>query len=569
MGDGPPQRRSAGPIGRSQRSDRYRSEVAQDDNQDQLVHRSRAIDVAVVVAAVTTALCWLNMAHYQWFDVDDWRLSLQAMSWRGIIRPYNGHLCAVPILLYKVLQELFGFSTYLPYRIVGQGSLVLVGLAMYFTTRRRITAPIAGVVAMSLLWAHGVHLNVPAFNHYLTLVGAITCAWLLNRPSSRRTDALLAGALVFSFCSADGAVAIAVACIAHSFCTRAPLRRWAASILPLALWAMWWVLLGRYGITPAAHTHAPVAHPVTAVIHSLWYSFIATGIGFTPFGVALFIAFVVRAAWQLRKGLAEAANIVAWTSAFVVWWVGLIIMRGRMAALDPFRYTLFATVLLMLAVMPDRPIDLDRIALIRDHRAEHRRGVVGFAGVALIALSASAFAAVQLTGVHANAVYMDSGGRRTRASAAMAMVGPQVLPDHHDMGTWFYSITAGQTRELGERFGGMPKPSAETVRPVLALVEVTRIPGASSAGHCPATTTPVVLGAGSYIVTGESKTGTDLEARFPGLAWTGFHHIAPGESLRLGVPTRLTEGPMQVTGNATPIRILHTHTRSNARRCVS
>ena len=85
--------------------------------------RSTAASVAglVFVAAVVVAFpLYLVRGHDQWFFLDEWDF-LAARSLTNIdslLRPHNEHWSTLPIIVYRVLWQLFGLRTYLPYQVI-------------------------------------------------------------------------------------------------------------------------------------------------------------------------------------------------------------------------------------------------------------------------------------------------------------------------------------------------------------------------------------------------------------------------------------------------------------------
>ena len=120
------------------------------------------------------------------FRSDDWRMAAAAGAFVDYFRPYNDHLSAVPIAVYRLIYTTFGFDTYIPLRVIGIGSGAGLAVAMYLVYRARIGPSAAFVAGVLLLWYPDLLLAPANFNHYLALIAAIVSAALLmsTRPVS-------------------------------------------------------------------------------------------------------------------------------------------------------------------------------------------------------------------------------------------------------------------------------------------------------------------------------------------------------------------------------------------------
>ena len=85
-------------------------------------------------------------------------------------------------------------------------------------------------------------------------------------------------------------------------------------------------------------------------------AFESAALGSTVFAVGLVAAIIAYGIWTVAKGLNHAANFLAWTSAVAIWAVGLASSRGVFITVTVFRYRYAALVLILLAVVPRRPI---------------------------------------------------------------------------------------------------------------------------------------------------------------------------------------------------------------------
>ncbi len=271
---------------------------------------AHAVEMAFVAVVAGWLAYVLHLAHGRYsFWSDDLSVIRQGESWKHVLRPYNGALSATSLVLDRLAAEV-GHLSFTPFILAGVSSLALVSVSYFFTTKRQFGAWLAAMLAMPLLWFHGTTLRPANLNHLLALVGGIVCAAALNR--GRRADAVLAAGLAFSLLSAGGGLVVAGACLVHNVLVRPPVRRWLAVLVPLAFYAVWYVVVNPSARKPDAPGAAQAARLVRDLVLAPFYQ---VGFHRTPLAVLLMIAFLVWGAWQLRGGLADGANFISWTVA--------------------------------------------------------------------------------------------------------------------------------------------------------------------------------------------------------------------------------------------------------------
>ncbi len=310
---------------------------------------SHAVEIVFVLLVVGTYVYALRITRHGYFFADEWRVIVQAGSVRGMFDQYNNSLSLATMVLDRGLVELFGFA-YTPFRVVGLGVLFAVPLTYFLTTRRQLGAVLAAFLAFPLLWyGRYVSLFPVEHNHSLALLGAIACAAALNR--GRRADGVLAAGLAFALAAAGGGVAVAAGCLVHNTCTRAPLRRWVTVLVPALAWFAWWLIavgskpdLGGFALT--------TGQTIDFCRGLIFTAFVSAGLDSRWFGYVLLVLFVAFGARALSKGSNAAANFIAWTTAAVVWALGLAASRGALADTTAFRYRYGALLFVLLAVVP-------------------------------------------------------------------------------------------------------------------------------------------------------------------------------------------------------------------------
>ena len=109
-------------------------------------------------------------------------------------------------------------------------------------------------------------------------------------------------------------------------------------------------------------------------------TFEALAFGLRPLGILLAIAFAAHLGWRLRQGLVASANVLAWTTALSVWWIGLTYSRGILVDTGTFRYLFVSVVFVVLAMIPPTPLKLpdatrSLTAAVAAAAGDRRRGV--------------------------------------------------------------------------------------------------------------------------------------------------------------------------------------------------
>lgn len=418
--------------------------------------KEHAVEVAFTLMAAGWLWYVVGLFRGFYFWADDLPVLEQAGSWDRLLEPYKGALSLVLLLVYRAAAEV-GHLSYTPFTVAYAVSLVAVPLSYFFTTRHRFGPPLAAILAMPLLFYNGESLRPDILHHLLALVGGIFCAAALNR--GRRADGFLAGALLFSLCSAGGGVVVAGACLVHNLVVRAPLRRWLAVLVPSALYACWWILARP--VTSANKDPQTLEQTARLVRDYLLAPFYQLALGFWPLAAVLLAAFLLWGAVQLRQGLAAGANFLAWTAAMVAWPLGLIQYRGYAGAgVGNFRFAYLSLGFALLAIVPRRAIKWpDRLAVT------NRRWLAAAAVIVLV-----------VGGVRALDVHRELAGyarlkvelgRKAKGTMLVLHQRPEVIPDSTPITFFDWARnshgTAGEVRALMDRYGSPFDGSADSV----------------------------------------------------------------------------------------------------------
>jgi hypothetical protein len=499
------------------------------------------VDLAVGAMVIAAFGYAFRLTGSSYFWADDLRLIRQGGSLGGLVDQYNGHLSVVILTVYRGLIEIAGFS-YAPFRVVGFLILLSVPMAYYLTTKGRLTPPVAALVTLPLLWCSGVSLYPGEMNHQLAVLGAIGCAAALDR--GPRADVVLAAALAFSLASAGGGVAVGAACLVHNLLTRAPLRRWAATVVPLALWAAWWLAVARDDRPDLG----PAKPTVTQALRFAWdlgyeaLSSVALGSGIVAGTLA--VALLAYAGWTLRRGIRASANLAAWLAALAVWGVGLANSRAFLAGAFPFRYQLPAMAFLALAIVPRPSARLGaRIPALVERRA------LAVAAIAILALGGARALAVR-DDLRASARFLGQVGRVTRGETMMLGLGPGLILDDTQMALRFGWLRAGEVRELLDRYGQpFPTTVADADRRLVQLDVITIRGDGARDSKCDPTAELILYEPGPlplYLSPGPETDTWTVEIRRLGDEWIRVSTRTNDGTVALGLPGLGVDKPWEV-----------------------
>lgn len=214
-----------------------------------LFDRGPRIAVAVFAAVEAVALgVYLRAGRTRWFFHDEWGylITLDGGDVDDLLRPDNEHWTTLPRVVYRILFNVFGLTSYVPYQLVAIALHLATAALMRIVMRRAGVSPwMATIVAgVFVLLGSGDHNIIRAFQ--MTFGGALAFGFvhLLSSdhdgPIDRRDALGLLAGLAALMCSGVG-IAMVIAVVAA-----AALRRgWRAALfhaLPLgAAYLAWWM----------------------------------------------------------------------------------------------------------------------------------------------------------------------------------------------------------------------------------------------------------------------------------------------------------------------------------------
>lgn len=468
-----------------------------------------------VLLALGAALVIYETRGLSFFgDEWDFVVTRRGLSPHVLLEPHGPHLSLVPILVFKVLLELFGGSSYLPFRLLAAFDLVIVALALGIACRRWWGAwwGLAPVLLLVTLGPGGITILWPFQTGYALAVACGLFALIALDRGGRWADPICCLALLISLGSGSQGIGFVVGA-AIMIVLRGNWRRRAwVVVVPALLYLAWYAQYGHQ------HSQSHLSLWGTSLSYVM-QSLSATAAGLLglstasaqpgpldiTFGVPIAVALLIAVAAAAWRGWRPGAIFWASAATLLVIWVAASLSNSATIprpASDP-RYLSSAAALLMVCVCAAVPTP--RLA---------RTGTV----VALILL-----AIVAVTNVdqyRQQRAFFLAGARAQRAElGALDIARPAVSPLYSPgvvdpnlaniQARPFFSASAdfGLSEDSAAQILAAPQSTRQSVDHVLAGAELSVAP-VSGASH-PATSAPQVLAgahrtAGGCIVVGNA-----------------------------------------------------------------
>lgn len=209
--------------------------------------------MAIAACLAFGVLIWLGLGLT--FFADEWTIIAdRAVTADDLLRPFNEHWLAVTIVVYRVMLELVGMGSYVPYLALLAILHAVVALLVYALVRRRTLPWVAvGITFVVLLFGSGFE-NL-FWGAQIGFVGATAMglgALLLlddlpTLPGPGRAAAATALLVVAVMTSGYGLFMLGLVGLDVALDPRR--RKWILPLLiPVALYGAWYLTLGRSGI---------------------------------------------------------------------------------------------------------------------------------------------------------------------------------------------------------------------------------------------------------------------------------------------------------------------------------
>jgi len=312
------------------------------------------------------------------FLLDDWTyiLGRRGFNADAFLAPDNEHLVAGPVALWQLLLNTFGMGSVLPFRIVSTALFLLGAWFLFVWIRRRLGEWPALIATLPMLFLGA------AFDDFLWLAAAfpflagMACGLGMLVALDRRDrlgDQLACAWLIGATAFSSLWIAFAAGAAVDIFLRRHD-RRWQSRayvvLVPLALYAIWWLGWGRDGgssltLENAATMPRFVLDSFSAAVAALFG--LATPVeGITSpagleWGRPLAVLLGALAAWRLYRLERIPRSLWVVLTVVLAYWVlsGLAVKPGRTPWESRYQYPGAALVLLVAAELL-RGVKLDR-----------------------------------------------------------------------------------------------------------------------------------------------------------------------------------------------------------------
>jgi hypothetical protein len=337
---------------------------------------------SILAVLVVGYLSWLYLAgrgfYFRVFD--EWLLVANRAdpSLAAYFRPFNGHLIALPVLIYQVMLRLFGLGSYAPYLGLATAAHVTCVVLMFEYARRRAGLLVGlGCTAILLFFSQGAEDLFWAFQ--IGFLGSLALGLIAlmlseDRPwSTRRSVAISACLIGATAMSGVGLVMMVVFFIM----VRRP-KELLVLTPPAAMWAIWWF---------SWSSGAPQVPGASVVAYGLAASRVIGEILVSPAGPGSLVVPIIALAGIV--GYLCGWRPTRWTVAGLAGLVALyasIGLRGGWLPIvaEPSRYRYVG---MALALVAAAPLAGQLLARVPAGGRGHQAAVVGLTAVLAVPLA--------------------------------------------------------------------------------------------------------------------------------------------------------------------------------------
>jgi hypothetical protein len=338
----------------------------------------RIAPILLAVAAVASFALLIAWDSRLTFIADDWELLVVRHGWGAsyFLDSFHGNVVLAPALVYKVMRELFGMGSATPYYVVAVATFVASAGLLYVYVRRRVGDWLALCVAALVLFLGAAFEDLFwAFQigYFGSVAAGLGMLIALDRGDDRG-DGIACVLLAVSLAFSSVGIPFAAGAIADLVLGRRPWRRRAyVALLPVGLYALWWIGWGHSGEQHvSAHnlltTPKFVFQAAGAGITSLLG--LATGDGSEPsqphliWGELILVAGLGLGGWQLYRGRRISRGLAVALAVGLGFWIAAGANRdiGRLPTSSRYQFPSGVFLLLVAAEMA-RGLRVPRIAL--------------------------------------------------------------------------------------------------------------------------------------------------------------------------------------------------------------
>lgn len=311
------------------------------------------------------------------FLLDDWVFIIYRRGFNldAFLQPDNEHLVAGPVAVWKLLLATFGMGSTVPFRVVSTAMFLLGAWLLFVWIRRRVgewPAVFATVLVLFLGAAYDDFLWFAS----ITFLGSMACGLGMLVALDRRDgvgDRLACGWLVGSLLFSSLWLAFAVGAVVDIALQRKvrPWRRRAhVVVVPLAIYAVWWLGWGHTAesaislhnlATTSSFVLDSAASAIAALLGLAGPVEGATSPGGLDWGRPLAVALIGLATWRMYRLKHVRRSLWVVLAVMLTFWIlgGLDLKPGRTAWASRYQYPSAALVLMFAAELV-RGVKLDR-----------------------------------------------------------------------------------------------------------------------------------------------------------------------------------------------------------------
>lgn len=240
-----------------------------------------ALDTPVLLLLIwlfgASACLLLYLGSKLTFLLDDWEFLLYRRDFDldAILKPHGEHIVVLPVLIYKALLATVGMGSALPFRVVSTALFLLSAALLFAYLRRRVGQwpALAATAVVLFLGAAWEDLLWPFQIGYFGCMAAGLGALLALEAEERRGEALACVLLVLAVLFSSLGLSFAIAAGVHVLLGAERRRRLYVFLVPLAVYALWWLGWGHtaetaFGLTNVAKTPLYVLNGFAASIAS-------------------------------------------------------------------------------------------------------------------------------------------------------------------------------------------------------------------------------------------------------------------------------------------------------------
>jgi hypothetical protein len=408
------------------------------------------------------------------FILDDWVFILykRGVNADTFFLPDNEHLVAGPVAVWQLLLKTFGMSSMVPFRVVSTAMFLLGAWFLFVWIKRRLGEWPALIATVPILFLGAAFDDFLWFSS-ITFLGAMACGLGMLVALDRRDrlgDVFACAWLIGSMLFSSLWLAFAVGALVDIVLRRGDRdwrRRVFVLVLPLVLYALWWVGWGHEAeSTVTLHnlgtTPLYVLNSFAAAVGAFFgFAGYAEGVvkpsGF-GWGQVLAVALGALAAWRLYRLERVPRSFWVVLAVGLAFWVlgGIAAKPGRVPWASRYQYP---SVVFMLLVAAE---------LLRGVRLDRRRLMLA-AAVVVATLVGSAFALNDAYDGHRKITEVVRGDLAA-LEIARNTVEPGFFIDEENGETGFVHVDAGSYLSARDAYGSPAYDSSE----LLASSEVAR-----------------------------------------------------------------------------------------------